>query len=236
MNLRALLGEWGLARRFALGLLFANLILAAALTAAVLKIVGEHERIVLVPPHLDERAAVAWAGASEPYYKAFGAHIASLIGNLTPANVEFVLEVLSPLFDSRIYQSLRVKLLALKDDPAFARSQAVSYFTLRERLEYEPASRRVFVLGDLVTLATGGKPKKQSVVYEMQFETRNGVPLVVGWDSYEGSHPHTQKWAKAHPNTETGTADRAGSDPVAPTPAPVMPEPRSTHAPEVNNP
>jgi conjugal transfer pilus assembly protein TraE len=193
-------------------LLVANAALAVGLAAAAVVEVTRHERVVLVPPGLDERAQVAWKAASAEYFKAWGLYVATLVGNVTPNNVSFVADSLSPLFSPRIYASVRTQILALAKDPVFGRATAVNYFSPTQAI-YEPATGKVFIVGTIVTSTFEKTGETRHVVYEMKWRMQAGLPLVVEFTSYEGSQPKTLKWLEsqqgtAGPQEESGKEER----------------------------
>ena len=47
------------------GLLVSNIILGAGMVYGLISISGERERIVLVPPTLDQKAEIAWKSANK---------------------------------------------------------------------------------------------------------------------------------------------------------------------------
>ncbi|RMD68835.1 MAG: sex pilus assembly protein [Gammaproteobacteria bacterium] len=193
MKLKELSATWDRTRIANTFLLVSNLVLASAM--AVTGVLGwtRHERLVLVPPHLQDKAKVAYDAASAEYFKAWGLFVATLIGNITPENVDFVADAVSPLFSSRIYPAVRTQILSLAKDPVFGKAAAVNYFAPRQ-VVYEPATSRVFVVGDMVVSTFEKVGEIEHVVYEMKFSMQAGLPVIEAFDSYPGTQPHTLKW------------------------------------------
>ena len=209
MKLSAMMGSWEKANRFAYYLLLSNTALAVTLMGTLYLAIGNRERVVLVPPQLDARVTVGMTTASSEYLKSFGLYIATLVGNITPYNVDFLTDILSRYLDARVYTAVRTRLQAVANDPVFRNSGGASWFEAR-RLDYEKETSRVFVVGQLNTLSAGKtNPDVAPVVYELRIEMRDGRPLVLALDSYEGSEPHSLKWQASHAH-ESKSADARG--------------------------
>jgi len=58
--------------------------------------------VILIPPGLSEKSEIAKNKASEGYKKAWGMYTATLIGNVTPENADFVLESFSGMVTGEI--------------------------------------------------------------------------------------------------------------------------------------
>ena len=151
-----------------------------------------HERIVVVPAGLKDRAAVSWNSADSTYLKSFGLFIATLIGNITPANVKFVSDSLSTYLAPDIYSEVRKKMLQLADSSDFADSASSTRFVPLDIL-YEPDTNKVFVSGQMI-VASAITKQTQNLIYEMQIEVLNGQPIVQNVTSYDGLEFHTKKW------------------------------------------
>lgn len=212
MKLLKLSTNWTIAALNNRGLLVANIAMAITIPILAVMAFTQRERVVLVPPHLDKRVEVSWNAASGDYYKGWGLYVATLMGNLTPKNVKFTADVLSPMFAPEVYAPIRTKMLALLDDPNFVRANAFNFFTPRQVI-YEAELKRVFVSGFLVTSAynyvsSGSASDTKPVVYEMDFTMRSGLPVITRFDSYEGTQPHTQAWLSKNPNWREAEAKR----------------------------
>lgn len=169
-----------------------SIVLSAAVLVAVVKLVSSHERVVLVPPHLDEKVEVSWRSADAVYMKSFGLYVATLIGNIQPKTSKVVLDTVGVFMDTDIYNEFRTQARSIIDDPVFKISGAVITFQ-PSAIQYEPESSRVFVTGALITKSATSH-KSKNVVYEIGLQIRNGRPWVYHFTSYDGSTPHTMSW------------------------------------------
>jgi len=184
-------------------LLFTTIILSVCLAICVSMNVSDHERIVLVPPHMDQKMEVSWRHANAAYYKAWGLYATTLVGNVTPKTVDFVADALGFLLHPSIYPRIRAQVKGLAEDPVFQRANAINYFAPHEVTYEVDADRRqkVFVTGQLITsnfeattAVSGARSDTKWVVYEMTFEQTDGRPVIVELTSYPGRQPHTMKW------------------------------------------
>ncbi len=200
MKLSNLKKSWDSSNRFNNLMLMTNVFMGFTMSVALLIGMTSHERIVLVPPNLNGNAEIAWHKANSEYYKAWSVYISTLIGNITPDNAHFVIKNLSDLMAPEIYGDVRKQLLSMAKEPLFSSNSSISYFSPRKKI-YEPATNKVFVLGDYTSTtasSSGQFDDIKSVVLEYQFEMVAGTPLVTYFTTYPGSKPRTLKWKQAH--------------------------------------
>jgi conjugal transfer pilus assembly protein TraE len=176
-----------------------NTVLATLLFMAVSNAFSVKEVIRLVPPYLNEPVSVGWNSASENYYKSFGLYFATLVGNITPSNVDFVTDILSTYLEPEIYTQIRPKLIALSQDAIFRESGGASVFA-PGHITYEPETSKVFVPG-VMTMSSYAKsqPEVKNIIYEIAIHIKDGLPKISYLNSYEGTQPRTLKWMAANP-------------------------------------
>lgn len=179
-------------QKLTIGSLCSNVILATGMVIATYALVNEHERIVLVPPHLDRQVQIAWNSADTQYVKSFGLYIATLVGNIQPRTSSVVLETVAAFMDPEIYSEFRRQTRTVTEDPIFKQSGAVITFQ-PSIIKYEPETSRVFVSGALIT-KSAGTDRSKSVTYEIGLQIRYGRPWVHHFTSYEGATPHLLSW------------------------------------------
>ena len=74
---------------------FLKLVIIGLVGLNLLTIIGwlkKDSSVILIPPELSEKAEIAKNKASEGYKKAWAMYTATLIGNVTPENADFVLD------------------------------------------------------------------------------------------------------------------------------------------------
>lgn len=199
MKIRIMSRTWEMSTAVTIWLAISNTVLVMLLLMAMNAMFSTKERVTLVPPYLNEQVSVGWNSASESYYKSFGLYFATLVGNITPSNVDFIIEILSTFLDPEIYTSVKPKLIALSKDPIFRESGGASVFS-PGHITYEPETSKVFVSG-IMTMTSYAKsqPELKNVVYETAIHIKDGKPRINHLDSYEGTQPHTLKWMASNP-------------------------------------
>jgi conjugal transfer pilus assembly protein TraE len=179
-------------------LLLSNTVLAVCVTVAIGALVTNKPTTVLVPPQMDRAVTVGWNNASGEYLKSFGLYVAVLAGNITPKNVNFVVDMLSTLVTPRIYTDVRKKLLAQAANPNFVKNAAATHF-MPEKIIFEATTSKVFVLGTLTTEgANQSSGQELKEIYEMVIKMVDGKPIVDAITNYEGIEPHTEPYMILH--------------------------------------
>ena len=183
MNLKIFSDDWRGTRseNTFLRILVPLLILAIIALAVVL--LTQDRETILVPPNISETMTVSKKTADAAYKKSWGLFVASTIGNVTPANADFVSEQLSQLVDGRVYHAMKAdiaaQILEIKTNNLSIEFQA-------QQIVYEPETDRVFVLGKTQTSGSAGRLSKDNRVFELQIEMNSGRPLVTDMQTYAG--------------------------------------------------
>ena len=181
---------------------YAMLIMATTILVLVLFAINKRERLVLIPPVLDERVQLAYSSASEQYYKSYALYVASFLGNINPGNANFVKEGLSLSFSPTLYAEMRAQ---ITED---AEKMRVSGRTLRfyaDRVMYEPGTGKTFVAGKQEIVSAAGNVHDQDVTYEMQVAMRDGLPKIEKFAYYTGA-PRTEEWLRRNRHTQQQVA------------------------------
>lgn len=176
---------------------YTTLAMAVAIVMLIFMVAQKRERIIVVPPMLEERIELAYQSANEPYYKAFGLYVASFLGNINPGNAGFVREGLSLSFSPSLYAEMRAK---ITED---AEKMRVSGRTLRfyaDRVLYEPDTGKTFVAGKQEIVSAAGNVHDQDVCYEMVVAIRDGLPKIEKFSYYQGA-PKTEEWLQRNRNS-----------------------------------
>lgn len=179
-------------------LTLANVILAGALLIAMFAWVNRHDRVVLIPPTLKGQATIDWRKADSGYIKSFGLYYATLMGSITPKNVEFLADQLSSVTAPEIYPEIRRTLLALAQNPQFRTGGSSSAF-VAERAIFDVESGLTFVVGDNQVYNISGGVKSNPMVYELDIRIIDGRPVVFRLANYSGNEPRTAQWRRANP-------------------------------------
>ncbi|WP_406564690.1 TraE/TraK family type IV conjugative transfer system protein [Alkanindiges hydrocarboniclasticus] len=201
--------EWLKANKIAVSSMALNMILGASVLTLSYGISTKHERLVIMPPIVNNAFEVQWNGASSTYYQDMSIFVASMMGSTTKANINYNLEAISkfaspPMFKV-ISERLRGYVSTLPVDVTLA-----AWFTPID-VRYEPATNKVFVIGSLNSSAVANQANSKDVIYEFQWQIIAGRPEFQAFDSYEGTEPHTQMWLKNNPNPQQSAPATTGT-------------------------
>lgn len=156
------------------------------MTLNLLTLVGwlkKDTAIVLIPPNLSEKAEVAKNKASEGYKKAWAVYVATLIGNVTPENADFVLDSFTGMVTGEIRgivaEQIAQELDTLKQEKVSSSFEIV-------RVTYEPETDKVFVTGRNRMTGAGGKTSPTEQTFEFKIDVKQYSPIITHMASYEG--------------------------------------------------
>ena len=168
------------ATRVALPLLvIVVLILALALT-------NKRETIVVVPPDLPQGGFnITEDSASDSFHRTWGHFFAHTFGNLTPANLDFVLGTLERYFSPTIFNQLA---LTLTEQAEIIRFDRITMTFSPKTVTYEPDTGRTFVTGLKRITGITGEVKELKMTYEFMIGVDLGSPVILDYNLYEG-HP-----------------------------------------------
>lgn len=178
---------------------YAVLAMSITILILVFGLLQKRERLVIIPPVIDERIELAYNAANEPYFKSYALYVASFLGNINPANANFVKEGLSLSFAPELYGEMQAK---ITED---AEKMRVSGRTLRffaDRVLFEPGTGKTFVAGKQEIVSAAGNVHDQDVTYEMAIVIRDGLPKVQKFAYYTGA-PRTEEWLQRNRHTQT---------------------------------
>ncbi|MGI9304176.1 MAG: TraE/TraK family type IV conjugative transfer system protein [Gammaproteobacteria bacterium] len=159
------------------------LMLVIANLAAVFGWLRTRETVVLVPPTLNERAQVSFSSASPSYTKSWGFYVTSLVGNVSPGNIDFVVESLGEILSPEVYHDVKAA-LARQIQEIKEESTTVTFSP--QQIVYEDETKKVFVYGRIRVAGPGSKPRDIMRTYEYILDMRFGRPWVTHFDVYEG--------------------------------------------------
>ena len=104
---------------------------------------------------------------------------------MTPANVDFISERLSPLLDPKIYHRV---MDSLDSNARTLKEQRIAIRFEPRRVVYEKSTGKVFVTGYSYTRegSSLSNEKRQERTYEFTLKIDNYAPLIVSLDTYQG--------------------------------------------------
>lgn len=139
--------------------------------------------VILIPPSLSEKSEIAQNKASEGYKKAWAMYTATLIGNVSPENADFVLDSFSNMVTgeirSLITEQVAQELDMLKQEKVASRFEIV-------RVTYEPETDKVFITGRNVLIGAVSKSAPTEQTFEFQVDVKQYSPIITQMASYQG--------------------------------------------------
>lgn len=184
------------------GLRATNRLLAVGLVAMALVVIVqtaylmERERIVvLVPPALQSETAIGSQRADEPYHTAWAHLLAQLLGNVTPANADFLKARLEPLLDPAIFGGVS---RALEQQLDQIRRDRVTLAFEPKKVLHEPATGKTFVSGQSVLTGLGDRRTRSVRTFEFVLAIDDYRVLIKSIATYDGE-PRTADKLEAEP-------------------------------------
>ena len=165
---------------------FAVVVLLLMVLGLAFGLVFRTQIITIVPSNAMVKSTYTATSADESALTSWGLSLATLLGNVTPSNADFVSESIGHMLAPGIYkevmdgiasQVMKIKTnqLTLKFDPA--------------DIKFDQRKTLVFVNGWLTTTDSHGTEQREERTYELYFKVVNYQPVVVGLTSYVGK-PH----------------------------------------------
>jgi conjugal transfer pilus assembly protein TraE len=156
------------------------------MTLNLLTLIGwlkKDSSVILIPPGLSEQSEISKNKASEGYKKAWGMYTATLIGNVTPENADFVLDSFGGMVTGEI-RSIVIEQIAQELD-TLKQEKVSSTFEI-VRVTYEPDSDKVFVTGRNRMTGAGGKSTPTEQTFEFKIDVKQYSPIITQMASYAG--------------------------------------------------
>lgn len=144
---------------------------------------GRSEVVVLTPPVLEKPVKVARDHSDQSYAEAWSVVLADLLGNVTPASVDYVKRLVAPMLAPTVYQEVTNALVRQAEQIKLDR--VTTSFEPREVI-YEPKTTKVFVMGNSVVSGPVGRDERTPRTYEFIVKVRNYQPYVTHVDTYRG--------------------------------------------------
>ena len=161
----------------------ANIVLVCAILLLAILLINKDKIVVVQPANMQEAGWVSKSKASRSYKESWGFALAQLTGNVTPGNVDFVKDRLTPMLSPVIYNEVIDALLmqaqAIKDDRITMRFEPLL-------VDYEETTDKVFVYGLSYVKGSTGSEERKERTYEYRFKFDNYSPLLVDLQAYEG--------------------------------------------------
>lgn len=173
--------------------------LAAAVLILAIGVVSQDQAVILPPPSWEGNAEIARNAANANYKKGWALGLAQFLGNITPSNVDFVVENVGNFFAPDVYNRIRTALQAQSES---IKNDGLTVTFASRAITYEPETDKVFVNGYTKTEGRDGRSETVERTYEFKISIVNYMPTTTWFDLYRGP-PRT----KAHLAAMGGGAD-----------------------------
>lgn len=151
---------------------------------------SQAERTIVFAPSLaDEETFVTKSQASITYWENFSMMTSTLLGNLQPGNVDFVISRLRELVAPEAYRA--VMDMATKEFDEIQK-QSLSLHFEPMRIIYDQPLDTYFVHGRQHVILPSGRPRTQELTYEMRWRLENYRPRLIHVDTYPGEPRTTE--------------------------------------------
>jgi len=164
----------------------------------------QDQRVVIQPYTLIDEAWIEQSAASSEYMEAMGLFFANLLGNVTPANLQFIKSRLDPMLAAQVRQPV---MEALEDQSTLIITEAVVITFTPRAVIYERDSGKVFVSGRSRTEGSTGAIKDEAVTFEFGFAVDNYLPRLTSLNNYVGK-PKTLEILEQREKLETRQKER----------------------------
>lgn len=159
------------------------LLLSIALVVIAFVTATQANIVTVVPANFSEELTIEQRNASRSFKESWGLYYATLVGNTTPRNIEFMAEHLGRSMSPGLYRRMNA---GLRADVEKLKSEGVTTAFTASAVVYEPATDKVFVTGKQDTIGRDGVVEPQNRTYEMIVEVSNYQAVLTHFDVYDG--------------------------------------------------
>ncbi|MFZ6765064.1 TraE/TraK family type IV conjugative transfer system protein [Pseudoroseomonas sp. WGS1072] len=189
-----------------------NNMMAVALAAQSLAIAGlgllvlrQDRTVTMVPPDFKQEVSVRRGTADPAFLESWAAYFASVLGNVTPGNTDFVRRSVEGLLCPDIYHEV---VTAIERESLQMRQDRVSTRFEARRVLHERSTGRTFVQGQQVVESVTGSQARNDRTFEFRIQIRDFKPELCGLSSYAGL-PRTQDVLDRENNQRPASGERA---------------------------
>ena len=204
-------GNWDLSHKVAVGATFTSLVLGIVVLVQSITISSNHERLVLVPPNMDQQYQIGWDSANAEYYQSMAIVAAGIIGSTTNSNVKNNLKTLNQLLSPPLQLQMEESLNALTNK--LPKDNFNAWF-IGNNTFYEKQTGKIFIVGNLYSVVVSSRIQEQPVVYEFIIKMQSGKPVITHFTSYEGTRPKTLAQMRADEQAAAARNNGAPPKPI----------------------
>ncbi|KAA1053857.1 TraE/TraK family type IV conjugative transfer system protein [Azospirillum argentinense] len=183
MHLKEFLASWHGAkaenkfqRTANLGLLGVTLLLA-------INAIVKDKTVVIAPPELSKAVEISRSAANQDYLEAWSWSTSMLLGNVTPANADFVRKGLEPLLSPDIFHGV---MKSVENTIADIKHNRITARFDPRKIIYERETAKYFVTGYRVVSGPAADEKREEATYEYTWTVRDFRPQLTSVTNYQG--------------------------------------------------
>lgn len=184
MKLEAFTLNYTTQHRLMLALFGVLAVMTIALAFMSVALVRREQIVVIAPPVIDAELAIGRTSGDVDYKRAWAMFVAETLGDITPANLEFMRAVMERFVDASIYREV-ISRLEQELDKVRRDQLAISFEP--HRVLFEEARDRVFVHGISTVRSPLGGEVRTARTFEMTIGVSNYQPRLTYLTTYEGA-------------------------------------------------
>lgn len=159
-------------------------VMTVALAFMSVALVRREQIVVIAPPVIDAELAIGRSSGDVDYKRAWAMFVAETLGDITPANLAFMREVMERFVDASIYREVIAR-LEQELDKVRRDQLAISFEP--HRVLFEEERDRVFVHGISTVRSPLGGEVRSTRTFEMTIGVSNYQPRLTFLTTYEGA-------------------------------------------------
>ncbi|MDD2944310.1 MAG: TraE/TraK family type IV conjugative transfer system protein [Acinetobacter sp.] len=202
--------NWSLSHKIAVGGVLTSFVLSIVVLIMAIALSTQRERIVLVPPTIDQQYQINWDSANAEYYQSMALVASGLVGSTTPKTLTNNLKSLNQFLSPALQRQMEESLNALSNK--LPKENFNAWF-IPKNVFYEKQTNKIFVQGALQSSLVSNRIQEQPVVYEFIIRMVSGKPVIVHFNSYEGTRPLTLAQIRANEAAAQQTSGQAVNKP-----------------------
>lgn len=200
--------NWSLSHKIAVGGVLTSFVLAIVSLVLAVALSTQRERVILVPPTIDQQYQINWDSANSEYYQSIALVASGLIGSTTPKTLTNNLKTLNQFLSPALQRQMEESLNALSNK--LPKDNFNAWF-IPKNVFYEKQTNKIFVQGALQSSLVSNRIQETNVVYEFIVRMQSGKPMIVHFNSYEGTRPLTLAQMRAN---EAAAQQATGNQPL----------------------
>jgi conjugal transfer pilus assembly protein TraE len=176
-------------------LIWANVLGMVVILLLAIKLATQSEIIINQTPGMPEHAVIEKTAMDKGAQKATLSAVTSAIAQVNPANYEYVKPMIQAFLAPAAFTKVSAEIDA-KVQKLILQRELGSYYFVQKAYEYDAATDRHFIVGDVHTV-NAAKDTAATYVFEYAVHVENYRLVVDEAVSYAGDRPHDGEWLKA---------------------------------------